>query len=430
MANRAAAPRAILTVFLAWCLLPEKRSGATAEPAALDAPSRTPLVLSLDQALSRAEQTVPLLLTAQSAVREAEATRVGAGVRLPTNPRVSVDARRTSLRDSGAATGWAASAEIAVEVANAAGARIEESRRRVDIARSELNVSRLEARLLVFGAYAGTKLATVQVDQARQALTIAERLKAVATERLAAGAGSEIETTSAEVELAESRKELLEAESQQALAEQELRFLLALPSGPALSLTWAVDRPEPAPPVTVLIDAALKNRPDLQVIRDRVNLLEAANTRLGREAMPKVGVFGGVDASPNSPRFGLAGVSVELPIAQRNQGPRAVANAARQTELTRLEVERRGTEHAVRLTRSRFESHRAQLQVLATQGVPAAERRLSLVEGGWRAGRFDVLRVTAAARDLVRLRALWGNTLADLWEERILLERLVGTWPG
>jgi cobalt-zinc-cadmium efflux system outer membrane protein len=390
---------------------------------------RDPLVLSLSDALERAERTVPALLTAESGVREAEATRVGAGVRLPVNPRVSVDARPARRDGSGTPVGWAASAEIALEVANAAGARIEEARRRVAVARSELNVARLEARLLVFGAYASTKLAAIRVQHAREALTIAERLQVVARERLEAGAGSEIETTSADVELAESRKALLEAESRQRESEQELRFLLALPGQRALSLTSTVDRPDAAPTAAALVAAALQSRPDLQVIQDRVNLLEAANTRLGREAQPKVGLFGGVDASPDSPRFGIAGVSIELPVAQRNQGPRAVTAAARQTELVRLDVERRRTEYAVGVTRSRYEAHRAQLEVLGQGGVPAAERRLSLVEGGWRAGRFDVLRVTAAARDLVRLRELWAATLADLWEERILLERLVGVWP-
>jgi cobalt-zinc-cadmium efflux system outer membrane protein len=397
--------------------------------AAGPAPAPPPVALSLDEALRRAEQTVPDLLTAESTVREAEATRVGAGVRLPVNPRIQVDARRGIDRGGSKELGWAAGADLLFEVANAAGARIEESRRRVAMARAELTVARLEARLLVFAAYASTKIATARASQAREALTIAERLKVVARERLEAGAGSEIETTSADVEVAESRKALLEAEMAKAQFEQELRFLLAIPAGTALSLTEAVAQPPAVPDAAVLVDAALKNRPDLQVLRDRVSLLEAADVRLGREAAPKLGVFGGLDASPDSPRFGLAGISVELPVAQRNQGPRAVARAERQTELTRLEVERRRTDHAVRATRARYEAHRLQLQQLATEGVPAAERRLSLVEGGWRAGRFDVLRVTTAARDLVRLRDHWSTTLADLWQERIDLERLVGTWP-
>ena len=240
---------------------------------------------------------------------------------------------------------------------------------------------------------------------------------------------AKIEITSADVELAESRRALKEAEATRIEAEQGLRFLLAFPKEQPLSLSDAIDHPRPAPSFAALMQAALNNRPDLQVIRDRIEVLGASDVRLRREAQPKVGLFGGVDVSPDSPRFGMAGLSVELPVAQRNQGPRAVAAAARQTELARLEVERRRMDYAIDATRALYEAGRAQLQILESEGVPAAERRLALVETGWRSGRFDVQRVTAAARDLVRLRESWGRTLAELWQERIALERLVGAWP-
>jgi outer membrane protein, heavy metal efflux system len=387
------------------------------------------VVLPLREALERAERTVPDLLTAESAIRQAEATRVGAGIRLPTNPRINIDGRRAIEGVPRRPFGWSASAEIAFEVANAAGARIDEAARRVEVARSEFRVSRLEARLMVFQAYVSAKLGAIRVEQTRHALDIAERLKVVARERLSAGAGSEIEITSADVEVAESRRASNEAEATRAEAEQGLRFLLALPREQPLTLPDAIDHPAAAPAFAALMDAAMKNRPDLQVIRDRIELLAASDVRLGREAQPKVGLFGGLDVSPDSPRFGMAGLSVELPVAQRNQGPRAVAAAERQTELTRLDVERRRTDYAIDVTRSLYEARRAQLGVLENEGVPAAERRLALVEQGWRSGRFDVQRVTSAARDMVRLRESWGATLAELWQERIELERLVGKWP-
>ncbi len=387
------------------------------------------VVLPLAEALERAERTVPDFLTAESAIREAEATRVGAGIRLPTNPRISIDGRRALEAVPSRPFGWSVSAEMAFEVADAAGARLDEAERRTQVARSEFRVSRLEARLMVFRAYVSAKLGTIRVEHARQALEIAERLKVVARERFDAGAGSEIEITSANVELAESRRALQEAEATRNEAEQGLRFLLALPKEQPLILSDAIDRPAPAPPFTALMQAALKNRPDLQVIRDRIELLGASDVRLRREARPKVGLFGGVDDSPDSPRFGMAGLSVELPLAQRNQGPRAVAAAARQTELTRLEVERRRMDYAIDVTRALYEARRAQLKVLESEGVPAAERRLALIETGWRSGRFDVQRVTSAARDLVHLRESWGATLANIWQDRIELERLVGAWP-
>jgi outer membrane protein, heavy metal efflux system len=401
---------------------------STASARAADEHQSSLLTLSLEEAMKRAERTVPEILTATSAIREAEATRVGAGIRLPVNPRLNVEGRRAIHRTQGP-LGWAASGEITFEVADAASARLEEAARRVEMAASELGVSLLEARLLAFGAYTRTKLGQLRVEHARQALEIAERLMTVARQRLDAGAGSEIETTSAEVELAESRATLYKADAARNDAERELRFLLALPPEQPLSLSGTIEHPQAAPPVDVLIRTAERHRPDLQVIRDRIALLDASEVRLRREARPKVGLFGGVDSAPDSPLFGMVGLSIELAIAQRNQGPRAVTAAARETQRIHLDVQRRRVEHAVRATTALYDSQRAELETLVTKGVPAAQRRLAMVEDGWRAGRFDVLRVTAAAGDLVRLRERWAATLVQIWDERMLLERLIGTWP-
>lgn len=397
--------------------------------AAEDAPSEGPVSLSLKQAMDRAERTVPELGIAEGQIREAEATRVGANIRFPVNPRVQMDLRPGINGEARGAVGWSAMADVTFEVANAAGARLDEASGRVQVARSEMRVSRLQARLWALRAFVLTKIGAIQIEQARQSLDIAKRLDVVARERLAAGAGSEIETTSAEVELAESQFESEEANARRAAAEAELRFLLALPSAQPLELVLNVDKLEAAPEASTLVAFAWNNRPDLRLITDRIALLSASDERLRREAKPKMGIFGGVDASPDSSRFGLVGLSVELPFAQRNQGPRAQVAAVRNTELLRLETERRRTENAIRTLRALFEARRAQLHLLTSQGLPAAEKRFTLVEAGWRAGRFDILKLTAAAQDLVRLRSRRVMAMEDLWRERQALERLVGGWP-
>jgi outer membrane protein TolC len=55
-----------------------------------------------------------------------------------------------------------------------------------------------------------------------------------------------------------------------------------------------------------------------------------------------------------------------------------------------------------------------------------AERTLALVETGWRSGRFDIFRVTTAARDVARVRSLRLDALEAAWLDRIALERATG----
>src|SRR5689334_19945144 len=53
------------------------------------------VALSLPEAIRRAMAQAPEVVAAQNNIRQAEARRVGAGVIMPVNPRLSVDARPT-----------------------------------------------------------------------------------------------------------------------------------------------------------------------------------------------------------------------------------------------------------------------------------------------------------------------------------------------
>lgn len=157
-----------------------------------------------------------------------------------------------------------------------------------------------------------------------------------------------------------------------------------------------------------------------------MKLLDATDQRLAREAFPRTGLYLGVDAAPLSPVFGIVGVSVELPIVQRNQGPRAVVAAQRSGENDRLELEARRVAREVVAAKEGYEARRAELRRLTTDALPAAERTYELVETGWRSGRFDVFRVTNAARDVARIRSLRLDALEAAWLERIALDRATG----
>ena len=116
----------------------------------------------------------------------------------------------------------------------------------------------------------------------------------------------------------------------------------------------------------------------------------------------------------------------ELPFAQRNQGPRAVAQAEIGAEQERLDLEMRRIARDVAAARTAYEGRRAELKVLDETALPAAQRTLELVEAGWRAGRFDLFRVTTAARDITRLRSRRLDAIEAAWLERIALFRAVG----
>jgi outer membrane protein TolC len=385
-----------------------------------------PLTLSLDEAQERAERRAPQVHLGEARIREARASGVGAGVRLPSNPRVSFDVRPGLRGDARGEVGHAGALDITLDVSGAPGARVREAEARTRVAAAEQALNRLEARLEALSWYAEIRTAGLRQENSQKAIALGERVLAAARERAAAGAGSDVETASAEAELAERRSELQAATAAQITALTQLRLLLGLPAQRPLRLTTAIETPEAAPPLPQMISAAHSRRPDLAAAAARIALLDVQASRLRQEAWPKVGVQAGIDASPASPLFGILGLAIELPFAQRNQGPRAVAAAERQTELDRVALIHDRIATALHGARQVYEARRAQLEALTRDGIPAATRRLALVETGWRAGRFDIFRLTSAAQDLVRVESTRVQVLEEIWRQRITLERLQG----
>lgn len=396
-------------------------------PDAMAAEAEKRLRISLPEALKRASESAPEVVLAKRGIVEAEANRVGAGVILPVNPKLSVDVRPGITKDAGTKPGFAAMMETQFEISNAAGARVREANRRVDVAQVEVTSQVLQARARAWSAYVMAQVSELRVKQSDADVAIGERVLAASRERLNVGASGSLDVTVVEAELAELKALREVALAERESAQMELRQVLDVPASTELELTTSVEAPADVLPTPQLVELALKARPELAATNARIALQETVDERLAKEAAPKVGVYLGLDAAPVSPIFGIAGLSFELPVAQRNQGPRALAQKAKETELDRLVLERRRIEREVTVARMTYDARLKQLSVLAQQAVPSAERTLSLVETGWHAGRFDVFRVTTAARDLARIRRQRLETLLEAWIDRVALERVVGT---
>jgi cobalt-zinc-cadmium efflux system outer membrane protein len=381
----------------------------------------------MTEALERSSERAPELILADRQIAETEARREGAGVVMPVNPRLQVEARPAVTGGKFFGNmGYAALLDTSFELGGAPHARVREVERDVELARAQRNVERVSARLRVVTAYLGAQLAELQASEARQGLELAQRVLAAADKRIEAGAGSEFERVTAQLEVSR-----IEAAEQAALRERDertmqLRDALDLPAEQALVLTTRIDTPAPLLPVKTYLASAQTNHPELLTSQARVRSLQATRERLERETFPKLGLYAGIDAAPVSPIFGILGVSGELPVAQRNQGPRAVAARAVETERARFELQQR---HIAREVRGAWEAHerrRAEYAVLSQSAMPAAARSFELAEAGFRAGRFDWFRVALAARDLFELRGARIEALAALWTQRILLARAQG----
>ena len=390
-------------------------------------PASERLTLTLPEAVRRAMEQSPEVVNAERAIRTAEARRVGAGVIMPHNPRVSVDARPPVYGGGGYRdTGYGAMIDFLFDAGGAPAARIKEADREATVARADFVFDRAAARLRAFTAYVHTQVAELRIAEVRSAMEISRRVLNAAQRRLATGAASELEATQAELDLA-----LLQAAEAAFMRQRDarlmdLRDVLDLAATVALDLTSPVDEPPRLSDAQVYVERALRRHPALAALQARVHLLDATEVRLEREIFPRVGLYAGVDAAPLSPVYGLLGVSLELPFAQRNQGPRAVTARQREGVRTRIELEARRLSRDVVAAWNAYEARRLELERITLRAMPAAARQLSFAEAGWQAGRFDLFRLLTAARDALRLRANRIDVLEAAWLARIELERAVG----
>jgi cobalt-zinc-cadmium efflux system outer membrane protein len=383
--------------------------------------------LTLAEALQRAGAGAPEVSVMDHVVREREARRVGAGVVMPVNPRISADMRppleRGFVREP---MGYGVMLDALFEVGGAPGARVTEAQRGADVARADLATTRLSAKLRAWEAYLAAQIASLRIDEARAAKVIADRVLEAARRRGDVGASSDIERTQAELDRAQAEVAEKAAARGRDSRLMDLRDALDLPATTTLTLTTPVEDPPLLGGEDGYVRRLVERHPSLAAIRARIALLDATDVRLGREVFPRLGLYAGLDAAPQSDKFGVLGLSVELPVAQRNQGPRAVVGRERETERWNLGLEERRLAREVVLAYENYETLRAELEVLTKSAIPAAERSLLLVETAWQAGRFDLFRVTTAARDLVRVRTARIDTLESAWRERIALERAAG----
>jgi outer membrane protein TolC len=391
-----------------------------------EARAEAPLSLSLKDALERAEQRAPEVVLAGRAVREAQAQRTGAGIILPINPRLTAEARPLLTAGPFGELGYASSLVMLFDLGGAPRARVVEAERAAGVATADLSLERLRGRIAAWVAYLQVRIAEMRIDETRALVGIGERILNASKQRGAMGASGDIEETLASADLGQLRASIASATRQREEHLATLRDVLDLPMTQPIDLTTPLEEPPPPPDEETLLRRALEMRPELAQIRARVALLEARYERLGKERFPKIGGYIGVDAAPVSPVFGILGIAIELPFAQRNQGPRAVTDAARTTEMERQEIQARRILREVTALHAAYGSRRTELELIEKTAVPAAVRTLELVEVGWLAGRFDVFRVATAARDVARVRAARLDALEGAWIARIALDRASG----
>ncbi|MBI6611986.1 TolC family protein [Pseudomonas simiae] len=376
--------------------------------------------LTLDSALQTAFANNPDLAAAQWEIDIAQGGRQQAGL-IP-NPVASWDVedtrrdhRTTSIKIS-----------QALELGGKRGARIDVASRVQDAAALTLEQRRNSLRAEVIDNYYGALRAQERLDLAQRSMTLAERGLVVANGRVTAGKASPVEATRAQVQLSEIRLERDRA--QMGLTDAYRR--LAASTGSAAPNFQAVATRNPStlavPSATQLL-ARLEQTAELRLAELSILQYEASIGLEKAQRIPDLDVSIGsqYDASVRE-RVNLVGVSMPIPLFNRNQGnvlaaTRRADQARDLRNATELRL-RTETRQAVDL----WQSANTEVRVFNQQILPAAQSAVDSATRGFEMGKFSFLDVLDAQRTLIAARTQYLTATAQATDAWVRIERIYG----
>jgi cobalt-zinc-cadmium efflux system outer membrane protein len=380
--------------------------------------------MSLPEALSAAFANNPELAAAGRAIGIAEGERRQAGL-LP-NPELAWEMEDTR-RETSTST---VTLSQPLELGGKRGARIAVAGAGQAIAQLDLERQRNGLRADVVQAYHAALRAQTAVELAQQSQALTERGLRVVQGRVSAGQSSPVEATRAQVQLAQAQAEVRRAETQRTVAYQALARLTGSPLATFDALQASNLSPGQAPSADTLL-AQVEQTAEWRLAAAQVERGEAS---LGSEKalrIPNLTVSVGSQYSrENRERVNVVGLSMPLPLFDRNQGNvLAAARRADQARDLRNAVELRLRSE----TRSAVDQWRTAMQEVQAYDrtiLPSAQQAVDTATRGFEMGKFAFLDVLDAQRTLIDARGLYLEALAAATDARAQVERIYGDLEG
>lgn len=335
------------------------------------------------------------------------------------NPRFDFEQSAGRLAGSVGDRGTSIGLELPLEVGG-------KRQRRIDLAKTQLEAAEAEIADRERRLTVEVQAAYVAVLASLRELEITEQMNNNDAQTARIVEARVIEGESAPLELSLIRAEVDRLRSQRALAEGRveaallrLKSLTGIPPEEPLRLNetlMTTALTEPPPSIEQTIDIALRSRPDLQLARLNERVAEAALRSIRAEAIPDVTVSArySFDRSltelpdplspfPDTSRRLSFGVSLELPLANRNQGARAEALAAMRQAQRRREFAEQLVRYEVAGAQSRYEASRTALATFEQGVLGRSTQNINMIRQAYRLGAFRVTEVLAEQRRLIDL---------------------------
>jgi cobalt-zinc-cadmium efflux system outer membrane protein len=299
-----------------------------------------------------------------------------------------------------------------------------------DLAAWDYEAARLDVLTRVTQAFLDVLASQERVALTAQTTSLVGHVQQTVGLRVAAGVVSPIEKTRADVAQAAVR---IESDRARRALDADRRRLAALwgSTEPRFKLVLGDLTVLPPFPLFDELEQHLKQNPDIARWTSEIARRQATLALERSARVPDVTVSAGYRryTSINGSAF-LIGVSVELPLFNRNRG--GIQEASDRLSKAREEQ----LAARVRVTAMVAEAYRAlasasdEVSALTSNVLPGARSAFEAVSEGYRLGKFGYLEVLDAQRTLVSAGGQYLGALADYHKAAAEVERLIGVPLG
>jgi cobalt-zinc-cadmium efflux system outer membrane protein len=321
--------------------------------------------------------------------------------------------------------------------------------RRIDLAQAELEATEAEIadrerRLIaeVRVAYAEAVAAIRELEITESINLLDHQTARVVEVRVMEGESAPIEANllQAEVERAKARRALIEGKLQTVIL--RLKNLAGLAPGDPMRLRdefAAPELPEPPPLLEAAVDVALKTRPDLRLARLNEEVAQAGLRLARAQRSPDVTAFtrytksdAVFDDTPvgilrDKDRLLTFGVSISIPLFNRNQGAKAEAEAAITQARKRREFAETVIRAQVASAYARYEAAKTAVTTLAQGVLARSQQNITAVRGAYEIGAFRITDLLVEQRRFLDAQREFIEALAERYRALADVQSALGT---
>ena len=315
---------------------------------------------------------------------------------------------------------------LPVELGGKRAARTKAAEKSREQAQAQLAELQATVRANVAAAYFDVLTAQERLVLARDSAALAKSSTDTVSKRVAAGKVSPVEESKARVAEAGVRVELAQAASEQRNALSRLFALLGRIDAPYTVLEGKAEN-LPSVPSLADLQPLISSAPGVVLARIEVDRREALTALELSKRVPDVTVSVGMQRSNETQRNVLLfGVSVPLPIFDRNQGNLLEALKLEDKARDELQAASVRLHSEVAQGQERLSTITAEVQSLQQDVLPGAKSAYDAATIGFENGKFNFLEVLDAQRTYFTAKSQYLKALGEAHRAAADIDRLLG----